>query len=210
MLLDTALRRTLRNFSTLFLLVGIFAVAIHLVYGIVYRDVLAVEDLGVFITSLRPGVQVEGVSAADLAAAQDNYLWVVVAQIAVLPLCLAATHRVTAVDGQGGVPTVIDGLTRPFGGGRFRLRLGFRGAGVAVAGALVAVALWWLVERGVLLAVEAVPDRMNFIGFALARALALAVGVPFALAPLSVVARRAALHAEDRKSALPTPGKPAH
>ena len=209
MLLDTALRRTLRNFSTLFLLVGVIGVAIHLVYGIVYRDVLAVEDLGVFISSLRPGVQVEGVSAADLAAARDNYLWVVVAQIAALPLCMAATHRVTAVDEQGGVPTVIDALTHPFGGGRFRMGLGFRGARAAAAGALVAVAIWWLVERGAILAIEPLPDRLNFIGFALARALALALAVPFALAPLSVAARQAP-EASGRKSAPATPEKPAH
>ena len=208
MLLDTALRRTLRNFTTLFLLVGIFALAIHLVYGIVYRDVLAVEHLGVFISRLRPGVQVEGVSAADLAAARDNYLWVVVAQIVVLPLCMAATHRVTAVDEQGGVPTVIDALTHPFGGGRFRVGLRFREAGTVAVGALVAVAVWWLVERAELLAAEALPDSLNFIGFALARGLALAVAVPFALAPLSAAARHA--RSPGRKSHPVTPEKPAH
>lgn len=167
---------------------GIFAAAIHLVYGIVYRDVLAVEDLGVFINSLKPGIQVQGVSAADLTAARDNYLWVVVAQIAVLPICTAATHRVMAVDEQGGVPTVIDALTRPLGGGRFRLGPGARGAGVVIAGALVAAAVWWLVERGAMLAVEPLPDRLNFFGFALARTLALALAVPFALGPLSAAA----------------------
>lgn len=197
MLLDRALRATFRNFWTLFLLVAAVTVTAHLVYGFVYRDVLELRELHLFIRFLSPSRQVRGVGAPDLEAAENAMWWVLAVELALLPVLVLAARRVLVQDESGSVPTVPDAL-RHLRERRGRLRLPTPG-GVAtlIAGAALAIAVWYLAQEIGLLVAEPLPDRLNFAAFGLVRGLALALGAPFFLV-FSVLALR------TRRAAEPT------
>ena len=190
MLLDRALRATFRNFWTLFLLVGLVAVTAHLVYGLIYRDVLELEELHVYIRFLSPSRQVNGVGAQDLAAAESAYSWVLVAEAVCLPLLVLAARRVLVQDEDGGVPTVPDALTHLRDGrGPLGPRMGLPGLLALLGGTLIAAAVWYLADRAGLLLAEPLPDRFNFATFGLAHGLALALAGPFFLSGLVTALR---------------------
>lgn len=197
MLLDRALRTTFRNFSTLFLLAAIVAVTTHLVYGLVFRDVLEVTELHPFIADLKFGRQVNNVAARDLRSAAIGRWILVAVQVAFLPLLIVATRRIVTRDEHGEVPTVPDALLHPRDP---RARLGFRWRGPEITtvgvGVVVAIAIFYLVERIGLLAAEPLPNGLNFLAFELVRGLAVSSAAPFLLGAVVT----AALSAGERKN----------
>lgn len=183
MLLDRALRAAFRNYWTLFLLVGLVTVTANLVYGFLYKDVLELDELHVYIRFLSPSRQVNGVGADDLAAAEAASSWVLIAEALVLPLLVLAARRVLVQDENGGVPTVPDALFHPRDRrGPLGVRVGLAGVVAFLGGAAVAVAVWYLADRAGLLLVEPLPDRFNYVSFGLVHGLALALAGPFLLA----------------------------
>ena len=193
MLLERALRATFRYFWTVFLLVALVTVTAHLVYGFIYKDVLEVRELHVFIRNLSAGRQVNDVSPQDLETA-ENARWALVGvEVLLFPLLVGATRRVLVRDDEGGVPTVPDALAHPRDPrGRLGFRWGAAHAATALAGAAAGIATWYFVERAGLLLVEPLPDRLNFVAMELARGVALAAGAPFLLVGLVTAARSAA------------------
>ena len=182
MLLDRSLRTTFRNYSTLFLLVALVSVTAHLVYGVIFRDVLEVTELHPDVAALKAGRQVNNVGAKDLATS-ETARWIVLAvEVALLPVLIGAARRVVHKDEAGGVPTVPDALAHL----RDKdARLSFRWGGAQMATVVIglglAAATWYLAERAGLLVAEPLPDRFNFIALELARGVALALGAPFLL-----------------------------
>lgn len=182
MLLDRSLRTTFRNFSTLFLLVALVTVTAHLVYWIIFRDVLEVTELHPYIRELKPGRQVNDVSAADLRVSESARWIVLGVELLLLPLLVAGARRIMTRDQQGEVPTVPDALTHLRDRrARLNFRWGGREIGTGLAGLALAVATWYLAERTGLGAAEPLPDRFNFLTLELARGVALALGAPFFL-----------------------------
>ena len=193
MLLDRALRTTFRNFSTLFLLAALVTVTAHLVYGIVFRDVLEVTELHPFIRGLQAGRQVNDVSADDLAAS-ETARWVVLGvEVALLPLLIGGARRIVAREAEGGVPTVPDALTHLRDReARLSFKWGRAEIVTALAGLVLGAGVWYLAQRAGLLAAEPLPDHFNFLALELVRGVAHALGAPFLLGSVVV----AALHAD--------------
>ncbi|MBA3349071.1 MAG: hypothetical protein H0T12_00805, partial [Actinobacteria bacterium] len=113
-MLNNTLRTVFRNFSTLFLVVAVLVVPVHLAYTLIYKDVAQVEELHPYIENLPRGRQVQGVGRAGLAEARRRFVWVTVAELLLLPLLAGATRRVVAVDVAGGLPGVIDAYRHVF------------------------------------------------------------------------------------------------
>src|SRR5687767_4032250 len=112
MLLDRSLRLTIRNFSTLFLVVFIAIVPLHLLYGLVFGDVLALRELHPAIAEFPESRLVRGVGKADVARAEIWFWIVALIELALLPLSVRATRQVVAMDAAGEVPTAIDAWRR--------------------------------------------------------------------------------------------------
>lgn len=203
MLPDQALRTTFRNYSTLFLLVALITVTTHLVYGLIFRDVLEIDELHRFVRGLQGGRTVNGVSSSDLERA-EAWRWAVQAvQLLSLPLLVGAARRVIDRDEKGEVPTVLDAIKHPRSGEK--LSFGFGGGEITtlVLGTALAVAIWWLALRIGLLIAEPLPDPWNFISLPLAAGVAEALGIPFFLGAL-VTAGRAARRRRTTKTAAST------
>ncbi len=185
-MLSNVLRVVFRNFSTLFLVVAVLLVPVHLAYTFTYRDVAQVEELHPYIENLPRGRQVQGVGRAVLADARRKFVWVTVAEILLLPLLAGATRRVVAVDGAGGLPGVWDAyrhmLSRqgiPARSESWGPRLVTLASGVALA-----LVIGWLVQTIGFLVAEVGPDGARWLIAGMARAIAFAAAAPFGLVAL--------------------------
>ncbi|HEX2293769.1 MAG TPA: hypothetical protein VHN37_00490 [Actinomycetota bacterium] len=186
-MLDRTLRLTLRNYVTLFLFVATFAVAIHLVYLFVFRDVVGLTEIHDAIREFPPQRQVRGVGHDDLEAWRTGRFVVTLVEIALLPFLAKGAARVIEQDEAGEVPTVGAALSAT-------LRPGYRWfpspkeAGPFLVNAAIAVATWWLVRRTGLLLVEPVGRDSEWAAVALVEGAARAAAAPFLL--VSVVLRK--------------------
>ncbi len=185
-MLSNVLRVVFRNFSTLFLVVAVLLVPVHLAYTFTYRDVAQVEELHPYIENLPRGRQVQGVGRAVLADARRKFVWVTVAEILLLPLLAGATRRVVAVDGAGGLPGVWDA---------YRHMLSRQGAPARTAswgsrlitlasGVALALVIGWLVQTIGFLGAEVGPDGARWLIAGMARAITFAAAAPFGLVAL--------------------------
>lgn len=193
MSLDNALRYVFRNYSTLFLLVALIAVPLHLAYTFAYRDVVAVGDLHHFIAELPLARKVAGVGRGRLAESKTAWLGVTAIELALIPLFAGAARRTVEVDAAGGLPKVIDSLAHAWPG---RKRGAPRAAGglaerlAALAGGLVlGLAAGWLFRRIGLVLSELVGRERLWVVVGLAEGMARAVGAPLALVSLGCFAR---------------------
>jgi hypothetical protein len=181
MLADRALRNTFGNFSTLFLLALLVTVVTHLVYGIVFRDVLEIDELHRFVKGLTAGRTVTGIGAKDLREAIFWAKAVPVAEILLLPLLVGATRRVISRSDRGEVPTVMDGVRHPRSGPRLRAGRVAPGWATVLLGTALAVGVWFLARQTGILLIEPLPDPANFLWFTIVYAVAEALGLAFFL-----------------------------
>ncbi len=187
-MLDSALRLALRNFSTLFLLVAILVLPIHVAYGLVFRDVVALYDVADEIQS----APVRGVTSADLRTARLVFWGVNALELLLIPLAARATRRVMEVDESGDVPGVWDALRTAFRGTTRGLQgLGGGRAKELLAALLAALAAGLLVERMGLLLAGFTPPDSRFAVVALVQTAARATGAPLLLVPLVCASRPA-------------------
>ena len=185
-MLSNVLRLVFRNFSTLFLVVAVLLVPVHLAYTFVYKNVAQVEELHPYIENLPRGRQVQGVGRAVLADARRKLTWVTAAEVLLLPLLAGATRRVVAVDRLGGLPGVWDAyrhlLSRqgvPAHAGSWGTRLITVACGIAFA-----LVIGWLVQTIGFLGAEVGPDGARWLIAGLTRAIAFAAAAPFGLVAL--------------------------
>jgi hypothetical protein len=189
MLLDKTFATTLRNYSTLFLVVAFVTVPLHLAYSLLFRDILALSEIHAAIEQLPPAQPVGGITADDLERARLAYLALCGLEVLFIPLLWRATDRVVALDRAGRLPTATEA---------WRLRDVPRGdqeaegrPAVTVAAALsFSFVVWLLAERIGGMVIELVPDRLLFLGLGLVRAVSLALAAPFALVAAVLAARR--------------------
>lgn len=184
MLLDDALRGTLRNFSTLFLVLFTVIGPLHLVYGFAFQDVLALRELHPAIADFPPSRQVRGVGRAAVDQAR-LWLWVVVViELALLPVFARLAAHIVTSDNRGEVPTALGAWRRLRGRPEGAGGPGGHHWGTVAAGVLVGVAIGFMTEATLMIIADLVPDSAAFAAIALARAVGHCAGGAFALGAL--------------------------
>lgn len=182
MFVDAALRSTFRNFSTLFFLVAVITVPLHIAHSYLVRDVIALDDLHPEIEELPEARQVRGVGVDDLRRARVSYVVLSILELALAPLLVRAARSV--VTGEHVVTTVLSayrGLpdARRAVPGRQRLMVW-----VLVAAAFAAIVAV-LFRAGGLVLIEPLGDEHAFPWVGLVEGTARAVGGAFLVGPLA-------------------------
>jgi len=186
MSLDDAWRATLRNYSTFFLVVFVVLMPLHLIFGWVFHDVLAVRELHPAIAEFPSTRQVRGVGQADVDRA-GLWFWILAAvEVALLPLMAKACRAVLDQEERGEMPTV----TAAWPAVRGQPSLSTRPPPATVVGALVVAAVVAVLAEAALgVAADFTPDGLDFAALAVASAVGRSAGLPFLL--VALVAGRA-------------------
>lgn len=184
MLLDDALRGTLRNFSTVFLVIFGVIGPLHFLYGLMFHDVLELRELHAAISEFPAGRQVRGVGRDALSRAQIWFWVLAVIELLLLPLFVRVAAHVIALDEEGEVPTAVKAW------GRFRNRAaptqrsgGGRAATISVS-VLVGLAVGFLTHASLLVIADLLPSSAAFAIIALARSVGLSAGAAFVVVAL--------------------------
>jgi hypothetical protein len=179
---DAALRSTFRNFFTLFLLVAVWTVPLHLAHSYAYRDVISIAELHPDLETFPEGRRVRNVGVGDLRSSRRAYLLLTVLELALLPLLLRAARRVVA-DGTKE-PTVV-GAYRGLAD-RLPARRDWGELALwAAAAAAFALAAGALFRAGGLLAVAPLPDERAFPWVGLVDATARALAGALFIGPIA-------------------------
>lgn len=179
--LDDALRGTLRNFSTLFLVIFVILGPLHLLYGFVFHDVLALRELHPAIEGFPAGRQVRGVGLDTLTRARV-WLWVItVLEVSLLPLFALAASHVMSLDRQGEVPTATEAWRRVRSRAAAPVGAGRKSPATIALGALLGVTIGFLTEATVMIFADLVPDAGAFAVIVLARSVGHSAGAAFAV-----------------------------
>ncbi|MBA3431046.1 MAG: hypothetical protein H0U16_06145, partial [Actinobacteria bacterium] len=182
-MLERTLSTTFKNFSTFFLIVAVVSVPLHLVYGFIFKDVIAARDLHTYILNFPVTRQVGGVGRPQLRNADLAFYALTVLEIALIPLAVRAVRRVVEIDAAGGVPTVIGAwagalrrttshrLSETPASGRPR-----PGLATVVASIGLAAAITWLAQQIGYLVAEPVAESLDWAVVGLARGTARSLG----------------------------------
>jgi hypothetical protein len=187
-MLDRAWRATFRNFSTLFLVVAVVTIPLHLTLSYLFRDAIAVGELHPQIAELPRRLQVHGVSAKVLDRFHLWTLGVVALEVVLIPLFARASARVVEVDAAGRLPSATDAwmhAARTAGGAAHALaHLVNLAMGVAVA-----VATGWLWRAIGLTLAAPLPDEIVWAAVGAVEGAAWGVGLPFLLVCINLSSR---------------------
>lgn len=174
------------HFSTLFLVVAVVTVPLHVLYGFAYRNVIATREIHDQISELPNYRQVRSVGPRQLTHAERVYWALAALELALIPLGVRAARRAIEVEESGGVATIRDSwraaLTKD---DRARVFAPHTLPSIAI-GALTAVALGGLLEVTGSIAIEFVDVDFAWIGLGLVQALARAAAAPFILATVAL------------------------
>lgn len=179
MLADRALRTALRNLSTFFLIVALVTVPLNVVWGFLYQDVIALQEVHDDIRDLPEGQKVNGVDSSRLDQARYAELIVLALEAALIPVLLRVTRRAIEIDESGHVPTAL-GAWRGLARRSERPHGEWRG-GVVLMTVVFAVAVWLLASSIGSLIAAPLGDQVAWLVVGFGRALALALALPFAL-----------------------------
>jgi hypothetical protein len=182
MLLDRALRATVRNYSTLFLLVAVVTVPLEVAHAYVFRRVIAVSELHPAIERFPSHRKVGGVGPRQLGEARVVAAAVTALELLSLPFLARAATRIVEVDRAGGVPTLLGIVRRTHRTPPLR-RLRRIPTGPLLAAAAVGLAVAWLARAVGLVVVEPLPDAAAFAGVGLVDGVARAAGGAFFVGP---------------------------
>lgn len=169
MLLDDALRATLRNFSTLFLVIFAVVGPLHFLYAFVFHDVLALRELHPAISDFPASRQVRGVGRADLSRAQVWFWVLALTELLFVPLFTRIAAHELAMDERGDIPTATHAWRRIGQRAAPRPRPAGGLAGVIAAALLLGVAVAFFVERTLMVIADLAPNGAAFAVIALAR-----------------------------------------
>ncbi len=190
------MRSTFRNFFTLFLIVAVWTVPLHIVYSYVFRDVISVADLHPAIETFpEGGRRVHNVGVDDLKRSRWTAIGLAVLELVLLPLWVRAARDVvggglpsTSADVEPhAVPTVVGAyrsvsITRPA-----RPRSSSEMLRWAVGAGLFALVVGLLVRRAGLLLVAPLPDENSFAWVGLVEGAARAVAGALFIGPMAFV-----------------------
>ena len=196
-MVDQAFRATLRNFATLFLLIAVVTVPLHLVYSVIFANVIETRELHSVIETFPEARQVRGVGQSQLTRARVGSGIVALLELAAIPFLARGVRRVLRRAEDGGSPGVAEAL------GAIREEPGIVFSslrfGPLLVAAAVGIALAFAMERSALLLLEFVPDERTYPFFGLIKGVSRALGAPFFLVTL-VMAERSA---PERKPVTP-------
>jgi hypothetical protein len=145
MLLDRALKATVRDFSTIFLALFLVIGPLQLLLAMVFHDVLAVRELHGAIADFPPSRQVRGVGQDALSRARIGAWIATVVELLLLPLFMRVTGHVLHARAGGEVPTAVGAwrmVTAPAPSDSGPGSAGPTLAGSLVVAALVGVGTW--------------------------------------------------------------------
>lgn len=195
MLLDRVLRLCVRNFSTLFLVVFMAIIPLHLTYAFVFHDVFAVQELHPAIAELPERRMVRGVDQAAIARAR-TWFWVLAAiELAAIPLFVRAVRRVLVQDAEGEVPNALTAWRT------LRERSGPNGSttpgtSVTLTCLLIGLTIGGLTWLTLATALDLMPEVATGAGLALADATSRAAGAAFPLTSLALRSRHTSVQTE--------------
>jgi hypothetical protein len=187
---DLALRATFRNFATLFLIVAAVTVPLHVVHAFLYRDVEAVRDIRDEIAELEPDDPVREVTSNDLDAYRTTSLWIVAAEIALVPLLAGAARDVLSADSRSELPGVGSAWAHSLSAWRTSTDSEVSFSAVAV-GLGMAAAVASMAGQITAFLAEPIPPDVAFGPLGLGRGVAYALGAPFFLVPLALYVGKA-------------------
>lgn len=185
-MIERALARTFRNFSTILVIVAVVVIPIHLVYAFTFRNVIATSDFHAAIEAMPDYRQVRSVGPPQLDHARLVFWIITAAELALVPLAVRATRRAFIVDDAGGVPTATDAWSRALQrqeGRKFRpgwVVPALVGVGAAAATGLLLAGIGSSLT-GFL------SEDWRWTGVGLTQALARAGAAPLALGPLALI-----------------------
>jgi hypothetical protein len=189
--LDRVLAITWRNFATLFLMVALITVPLHVGRTFVYRKVIAARVLEPEIEAFPEGREVRGIGPDDLDASRRSLLVVTVVELALLPLAVGAVRRALSMDRRQGPPGILDAWAHS---GSALLRSRETGLspslGALTAGAVIGIAAGTLLQEIGVILLEPVPLYLTFAPLGLVEGAARALGGIFFLVPLALLGRR--------------------
>lgn len=173
-----------KHYVTLFLLVATLTVPLHLLYSIVFKNVIETRELHPVIETFPEARQVRGVGRPQLWQARIGLGLVILIELAAIPMLARAGGRAIELQEEDEeVPlfgTLREAGPTPRLDGRWKPG-GMRAAAIAALFSLVVVIL---VERIGLLALEFVSDARTFPFFGLMQGISRAAAGPFLLAAL--------------------------
>ena len=183
MLLDDVLRSVFRNFFTVLFFVAVLTVPLHLGYSIVFRQAIETREIHDEIETFPEERQVRGVGRSELSAYRAVGWFLVLVELAAIPLLARGTRRIVEKEGVGEVATVRDALEH--------LRMPadtrrWREGGVKTFSLVVLIGLvtGFFLDRTGLLLLEFVADDRTFPFFGLVRAISHATTLTFLLIAL--------------------------
>lgn len=185
--LDRVLAVTWRNFATLFLIVAVLTVPLHVGRTFMYRKVIAAREMAPDIAAFPEGREVRGIGPQDLDAERRSLLILTVIELALLPLGVGAVRRALWVDRWEGPPGVLDSWAHS------ATALFQRGGGPApsvttiLGSAAIGVGGGYLLERIGLVVTEPVPLYLGFAPIGLVQGVSRAFGAIFFLVPLALL-----------------------
>jgi hypothetical protein len=180
-MLGRTIDMTLRNLSTLALVCAIVLAPLHLVYGFVNRDAIAVREMSPAIEAFPEGRQVRGVGRAELARERVSRWLLLLAVLSTVPVLLGPTRRVLAADEDGATPTALGALR-----GRRLDRRARPEPPLVLLGALMALVVIVLVEATAAIVVPMLEDSSEWVGVAAGQTLARSLGLPFLTVALTI------------------------
>lgn len=184
-MIERAFARTLRNYSTIFMVVAVLTFPVHALYTFVFNDVIATRDFHEAIETGPASRKISGVGPDQLGQARIAFWVITLGELALLPLAVRATRRVLLVDEEGGVPTAPDAWKAALSPGVPHLSDRTPG-GAVVLGVAAGVAVGLLVY-GIGSGVSAfLPEDLRWVGIGLSQAAARAGGAPLALGPIAL------------------------
>lgn len=181
-MVDRAFGATLRNFGTLFLMVAVLTVPLHLAYSIMFRNVIETRELHPVIETFPDSRQVRSVGRTQLTQARVGLGVLTLIELAAIPFLARGARKVLRDADAGELPSVAEALRSV----REGPKVGFdtRGLGPVLVSAVVALAIGLLFERAGLLLIEFVPDERSYPFFGLMQGVSRALGAPFLLVML--------------------------
>lgn len=202
-MLERAFRLTIANLSTLFLVVMVVVLPLHLAHSYWFKEVIEVAELHGQIASFPADRTVRDVGAGDL---RDYLASLTVLALVELGLCLLlvrATRRVIEDDEAGRVPTATRAWLTGLALGGPYLRSLTRDLGPLLVAGLVAAAVGILAERIGLLVIQPLGDQRAWVGIAVVQATSRALAAPFFLVPWACSTARGARPAKDKDGDVP-------
>lgn len=186
-MLDRSFKLALDNLTTLFLVVAVVVVPLHLAHSFWFKEVIEVAELHDEIAGFPPDRTVRDVGTGELRDYRASLGVLAVLELALCLVLVRPIRRVIEDVRAGRVPTATRAWRTGFSNGGGYLRGLARKPGPILAAVLVAAVIGVLTERVGLLVAQPLGDRRAWLGLALAQGAARSLAAPFVLVTWALI-----------------------